>query len=500
MSHNDKTWWHSFTYMGMRDGQFLLAPNRDPNLAIDPNMETIASYKAAKAELDALRKQNADEADVKREGLDRQVKKLKADLAQKEIDLQAATARASNVDAAVRAEVAMVETKLNEAHKAALTELQTACDTAHEGEMISFELKAAGELATMRSERDIAQNELEAKTRLVAERDGEIDILIKAAEKRDLRITELEAKVVAIGDELTAMTAAKGKAEDEAKETKRQAESQRVELEMTQSELKRVAEEFKKLQGDHNGLKREFLLLGRGNLSSGVRIGLLEARLDWYGHAFGPIPSDVNEQILTGLPVVPESVKIEAPPPPETKVKDAVVAPIETLSPPETKAEVVADDPKNGTEVATATEAPSEDPPDIVDTDEDNPFADDDDPIDIDNVVGETQAISTGSVEFIHEASELVPPDDLPTCDSPTDCEKIATWRTQHPFVRNDGEAPLHVLTCDDHHEHCEVFVDPLQAFVESPPADADALRALLVPIHPIHTNPITTQNPVEAP
>ncbi len=481
MGHDDKTWWHSYTYRGMRDGQFLLAPNRDPSLGIDPNMKTIAGYKDAKAELDKLRRQNAVEADARLAALEKQVKTLKAKLEQKEIDLQAATARASNVDAAVKAEVAKVETALTVAHKAALTELKTTCDEAREGELLSLELRAAGELATMKSERDVAITELEAMKRLVAERDDEIKKLVEAAAKCEERIKALEAERVALNDKLKAMTEAKTKAEEDAKESRRKAESNRVDLNMARDELKTTSEAHMKLQGKHNELKREFLLLGRGNLSSGVRIGLLEGEIEYYQNTFGPIPDDVYKRLLAGLPVASANGTIVTPPAPETKV------------------EVVAEDPKNGTEVATATEAPPEDPADVDDTDGDNPFADDDDPID-DVVIGETQAIGSGSVEFVHDTG-LVPPSDPPSCDSPTDCEKIATWRTQHPFARNDGEAPLDVLTCDEHHEHCEVFIDALQAFVESPPADADELRALLVPINPAPINPTTNvSNPVEAP
>lgn len=200
----------------------------------------------------------------------------------------------------------------------------------------------------------------------------------------------------------------------------------------------------------------EFKLLGRGNLSQSIRIGLLEGRLERYELRYGPLPEEpaesenVEEDEVIDLdqPKHASSVVSAIP------SKDAVAAPKAAVAVPPLR--VVAP-------VAKAPEAPR-------------------------------------MVADLAITREVPPPPPAPTSSqSPPDadtvhtcsaegCGKTATRIARDVWRLKDGGHLPPILSCDEYVKHAAEFyglLDGAREMIANPPDDTDDVKAAFDDINP---------------
>jgi hypothetical protein len=324
MSHNNGNCgecnndWSTHTLCVDEGGNFYTECERSPEDGIDPYMKLYRDSALLEELIEKVRSGNTEEIDRLKREHGTELDGQKQQLQQLRAELQSANARVRSVDAIVKSETARVQSVLEEAHKAALDTRLKALELAHETVLQGRQTV----LDELQNRYDSLTTLLRATEENVAVRDNRIAELDSNLSTQrlgfDTERNALESRYRELDDRFALEVKARVLAEDarstaEAAKTKaeRQARLALSEEEMAKSELVNVAAELKRL-------KPMLTQLGGTN---GIRV--LKA-LQWYEHAYGPLPSDVERQILAGLEVVPDAVSevSEVAPPP---ADDAVV-------------------------------------------------------------------------------------------------------------------------------------------------------------------------------
>ena len=439
MSHDDKTeakddndWFKTVTFVGMKNGQFLFTNGRDPALGIDPNAQTIEDYKADRVNLIELRRQSVDALKAKDEN-EKEIVRLKDLLEEKKIALQDAVAKSDNLDRAVKS-----------TSEKACAALRLEMSAAHDKEIALLQK----EIVRLQAEQKAIQMRFDAQTKQLLETEVHLvesraDIESRERQKlEDIRLhTTEEQRMQKHIEELDNTVAEeirkREEAEADAKKAQRKAEIELDEKEQARAEAAKVTRELQQLKSD---------IAKIGGLGlNGTRLVQV---LAWYRDAHGPVPADVEKMILAGLDVVKTDVPVaETPKEPEPQDDEPNTPPMSDDS----FFQSLGDDDGNEDSLE----------------------------VDGDDIESETAAEERNSNSVL----ALTDVDEPQFCDSPTKCQKIATW-TSKKFACNDSDETITVNACNMHRKDCGVFLEALQEFVVSPPADAKELRDLMVPIY----------------
>ncbi|MFA5854477.1 MAG: hypothetical protein WC866_05355 [Patescibacteria group bacterium] len=307
MSHDDGKCpdcngdWSTHTLCVNDLGELYGDCERNPDDGIDPYMKLYWDHALLKEQIEKIRSGNTEEIDRLKREHGTELDGQKQQLQQLRTELQSANARVRSVDAIVKSETARVQSVLEEAHKAALDTRLKALEQAHETVL-------QGRQTVL----DELQNRYDSLTTLLRATEDNVGA-------RDNRIAELDANLTAqrlgfdternalesryreLDDRFTIEVNSRVQAEDarstaeSAKDkAERHARLALSEEEMAKSELKCVAAELKELKS---------MLAQLGGADS---IRMLKV-IQWYEHMHGPIPQDVEMQILAGLEVVPST-------------------------------------------------------------------------------------------------------------------------------------------------------------------------------------------------